>query len=112
VVEPSPGERAETLASDADARRDEVRIKAGDGAAAYNLGEIAARRGLPSREVDLQNSERRSLLENPYPGLRVELGRAPLQIERVRTIGAAKRAAMCELGQQPDRCRRDGAGRG
>src|SRR5215471_11998305 len=70
---------------------------------ANEFGQITTDERLAAREMHLQYAQFRRFVKHPLPGRGVEFGAGARQLERVRAIGAAQRAAMRQLGQQRQR---------
>jgi hypothetical protein len=66
-----------------------------------DLDDVTPRRRLSARKMDLEHAEICGLDKYPSPGGSVDLVRARLESDRVRTIGTAERATMRELSEQP-----------
>ncbi len=109
VVQPGPGQRRQAIAREPDARGDQVRVDPGMRGRRRDLLEVAPRRRLAAREVELEHPQLARLAHHVDPLLGRELRLAAHQLQRVRTVGAGQRAAMGQLGQH--RHRRLGARR-
>jgi hypothetical protein len=70
-----------------------------------DLDEVAPRRRLAARQMDLQHAEACGLGEHARPGSGIELIRARIERQRIGAVGTAERAAMGELRQEPERGR-------
>jgi hypothetical protein len=71
--------------------------------AGSDVDEIATRARFAARQVHLQHPRLRRFAENAQPGRGVELVLPCIERERVRAIRAAERAAMGQLGEEPER---------
>ena len=106
MVEAGLGQFAGQLLADPDPRGDEVGVEPALRGVAGKLDDVAPRRRLAAREMDMQRAERGGLAEHALPGLRIEFPAGALERQRIGAIGTAERTAMGELDQEPDRRRR------
>src|SRR5262249_5854695 len=72
MIEPRIGKLAEPLIRDADTGGNEIGVEAGVARRCHDVDEIATRRRLAAREVDLQHAEPGGLAKHPRPGGSVE----------------------------------------
>src|SRR4029077_10102894 len=102
MVEAGIGEFRDRGLVEADAGGDQVGVEAEARGMSDEFDEIAPRRRFAAGKMQLQNADGRGLREDLAPARGVELALTPIELERVRAIGAAQGAAMRELGEQPD----------
>ena len=102
MVEPHVGERRQHGQRAADARGDQVRVEPDLGAFGGDLDDVLARRRLAAERCTCSTPRHRCLFEHAEHGRRVHLGRALVELERVRAIGAMEWTAMRQLHQHAD----------
>ena len=103
VIEAGIGQQAQRLVGDTDRRGDEIGVEPGGMRGLGDLDEVAPRAGLAAGKMRLQYAEPGRLLEHARPGRGVEFVGARVECKRVRAVGAAKRTAVRQLGQQAER---------
>ncbi len=103
MIEPGVGEFAGQLLAHPDARSDEVGVKPALRSVAREVDNVAPRCRLTAGEMHVQRAERGGLAEDALPGLAVKLIARALEGNGIGAIKTAKRAAMGELDQKPDR---------
>src|SRR5437016_553748 len=87
-----------------DPRGDEIGIDAESGAMTDDRFDILARGRLAARQVNLSNAQPIRLRQHAQPCPGIELGRTPVELGRVRAIGAAQGTAMSQFRKHADGC--------
>ena len=105
MVETCLNQLAQPLTRQPNPGSDEVRVKTRLPRSGNHLGQIRARQRFASGKVQMQNAERRRLVENPQPVDRPELLFTGSQLQRIRAVDAMQRAAVRDLGNQGQRIR-------
>ena len=103
VLDARLDERIRLLRREADRRGDEIDVEPGRARAAHDVGDIGPHQRLAAGDVELHDAERRRLVEDARPFRRRQLALRPLQRDGVGAVGALQRAAMRDLGEQPER---------
>ena len=91
------------LARQQHAGGDEIGVEADLGRLRHDLLEVAAHGGLAARQMQLQDAEIGCLRQHVEPYLGRQLAGGALQRQRIGAVGALQRAAVRQLGEQPDR---------
>ena len=103
VIETGIGEHAQGFRRQADRRRNEIAVEPGVARGLHDLLQIAPRRRLAARQMDLQHAQPRRLAEHARPGRGVEFAGAVVELQRIGAIRTAERTAMRQLGEQTER---------
>jgi hypothetical protein len=85
------------LRRQSDTRRDQVAVKARIACRPDDVRQVTPSRWLSAGQVHLQNAERSRFVEDTCPSQRVELIIAPVERQRIGTIGTTERAAMSQF---------------
>ena len=101
VIEAALGEAGQPLLRQQHAGGDEVGVEARLGGGLHDVLEVAARGRLAAR-VQLQYAELARLAQRALPLRRRQLAVGALELDRVGAVGALQRAAVRQLGEQPD----------
>ena len=112
VVEAEQRQPLQALAGQQHTGGDEVGIETDLGRLRHDLLEVAAHGGLAPRQMQLQDAQVGCLRQHVEPHLRRQLAGNALQRQRIGAIGALQRAAVRQLGEQPDRSPQGGRGIG
>src|SRR6516165_10733079 len=105
VIETGVGQALGQLLADPDSGGDEVSVEAALRGVTREIDNVAPRRRLAAREMNMQRAERGGLAAHALPGFAVNLGAGTFERQRIGAIETTERAAMGELDQKPDRRR-------